>query len=70
MGFEKGSLLECVFGMDWTDLAVLCVVKEIVRCGERYFRRWSEINAANSAASTTPSRVRTSLPRAKKCVVG
>ncbi len=35
-----------------------------------YFSRWSEINEASSAGSTTPSRVSNSLPWAKKCVVG
>lgn len=38
--------------------------------GSCYFSRWSEISAASSAGSTTPSRVNSSLPAAKKCVVG
>ena len=45
-------------------------IQEILSGSARYFMRWSEINAASSSASTTPSRVRISLPRAKKCVVG
>jgi len=41
---------------------------EVVR--RSYFIKWSAINAASSAGSTTPSRVRSSLPLEKKCVVG
>ena len=47
-----------------------CLLVPEISEERNYFRKWSKISAASSAGSTTPSRVRSSLPLEKKWVVG